>query len=211
MKHLVIIGAGGMGKDIYHTAKLSTGYDKEFDIKGFIDDNIHSLDGCEGYPPVLNTIKDYLPVEDDVFACSMGNVKTKRLLCEMIKSRGGKFITLIHNTAQLGENVKLGDGCIVDSHAHIGSDTIIGENCLIQTFAGIGHDCRVGDYCRLDVRSFLVGGVILEENVTIHTNAILNHHVVVEKDAVVAALSFVVRKVKAGTTVYGNPAKRLKF
>ena len=81
----------------------------------------------------------------------------------------------------------------------------------MQTFAGVGHDCRVGDYCRIDVRAFLVGGVRIEENVTIHTNAILNHHVVVEKDAVVAALSFVVRKVKAGTTVFGNPAKLLKY
>lgn len=211
MKYLVIIGAGGMGKDIYHTAKLSIGYGTEFVIKGFIDDNIHSLDDCVGYPPVLNTIKEYQPEKDDIFTCSMGNVQTKKELCELIKDRGGKFITLIHQTAQLGENVKLGDGCIIDSHAHIGSDTIIGENCLVQTFAGIGHDCRVGNYCRLDVRSFLVGGVQLGDNVTIHTNAILNHHVVVEDDAVVAALSFVVRKVKAGTTVYGNPAKLLKF
>lgn len=211
MKHLVIIGGGGMGKDIYHSARHSIGYGTEYDIKGFIDDNLNSLDGCEGYPPVLDTIKNYQPSEDDVFTCSIGNVKTKRTLCEMIKDRGGKFITLLHETAQLGENVKLGDGCIIDSHAHIGSDTIIGENCLVQTFAGIGHDCRVGDYCRIDVRAFLVGGVRIEENVTIHTNAILNHHVVVEKDAVVAALSFVVRKVKAGTTVFGNPAKLLKY
>ena len=124
MKHLVIIGGGGMGKDIYHSAKHSIGYGTEYDIKGFIDDNLNSLDGCEGYPPVLDTIKNYQPSEDDVFTCSIGNVKTKRTLCEMIKDRGGKFITLLHETAQLGENVKLGDGCIIDSHAHIGSDTI---------------------------------------------------------------------------------------
>ena len=29
MKHLVIIGGGGMGKDIYHSAKHSIGYGTE--------------------------------------------------------------------------------------------------------------------------------------------------------------------------------------
>lgn len=92
MKHLVIIGGGGMGKDIYHSAKHSIGYGTEYDIKGFIDDNLNSLDGCEGYPPVLDTIKNYQPSEDDVFTCSIGNVKTKRTLCEMIKDRGGSSL-----------------------------------------------------------------------------------------------------------------------
>ena len=88
MKHLVIIGGGGMGKDIYHSAKHSIGYGTEYDIKGFIDDNLNSLDGCEGYPPVLDTIKNYQPSEDDVFTCSIGNVK-KSLF------EGGIFVVIV--------------------------------------------------------------------------------------------------------------------
>lgn len=211
MKHLVIIGGGGMGKEVFYTAKHSIGYGTEFDIKGFLDDNLHSLDGFTGYPPVLNTIHDYQPVPDDVFTCSIGDVHTKRKLCELIKSKGGKFQTLIFDNVQLRENVTIGDGCIIDSYAHIGSDAVIGENCLIQAFSCVAHDCVIGDYSRIDVRSLLVGGVVVGNNVTVHTNAVVSHKVVLEDDSTVAAMSFVIKKVKAGTTVLGNPAKRLEY
>lgn len=211
MKNLIIIGGGGMGKEVYYMAKNSIGYGTVFDIKGFIDDNIHCLDGYHGYPPILSTVKDYIPAENDVFTCSIGDVHTKRKVCEMIKARGGKFQTLIFNNVQLRDNVSIGDGCIIDSYAHIGSDAVIGENCLIQAFSCVAHDCVIGDYSRIDVRSLLVGGVKVGTNVTVHTNAVISHKVVLEDDCTVAALSLVIRDVKAGTTVLGNPAKKLEY
>ena len=38
MKHLIIIGARGWGREVYEAAKNSPAYRrKEFDIKGFLD------------------------------------------------------------------------------------------------------------------------------------------------------------------------------
>ena len=45
MKHLIIIGGGGMGKEVFYTAKHSVGFGTEFDIKGFLDDNLEALEG----------------------------------------------------------------------------------------------------------------------------------------------------------------------
>ena len=53
MKQLVIIGAGGMGRCTYCIAEQSIGYGEDFQIKGFLDDNIHALDAFAGYKPVL--------------------------------------------------------------------------------------------------------------------------------------------------------------
>lgn len=211
MKHLVIIGAGGMGREIYYTAVNSLGYGVDFDVKGFIDDNTNALDGFLGYPPVLSSISSYVIEKDDVFTCSMGDVKTKVAICEKIKENGGHFQTLIHRTAIVKNNAKIGDGCIIDSHAIVSCDTQIGQNCMIQQNAILGHDVIIGDYCRIDCQAFFVGGVKVGNRCTIHTAAVLNHKVVVEDDATVGACSFVILKVKAGTTVCGNPAKRLNF
>lgn len=210
MKKLIIIGAGGMGKELLYTAENSIGYGTEFVVKGFLDDNIHSMDEYkDNYPPVLSTIHDYQPEEDDVFVCSMGNVGTKRELCELIKAKGGKFQTLIHKDAQIRKGVVIGDGCVIDALTVIGSESRLGENCLVQLFSIIGHDCVIGDYARIDTHSVCVGGVILENNVTIHTGSVVSHNVVVGHDSTVAAMSFVFRKVKPWTTVQGNPAKVL--
>lgn len=210
MKQLLILGAGGMGKEIYYTARHSIGYGTEFVVKGFLDFPNSEWD-TNIYPPILGLEDDYKIQPDDVFTCSIGDVHLKRRVCEKMKARGATFLTLISNNAQFDGKVSLGDGCIIDSYARIGADVVIGENCLIQTFAIVGHDARVGDYCRLDCRTLLVGGVILKNNVTVHTNAVISHNVIVDDDATVAALSFVIRKIKAGKTVCGNPAKVLDF
>ncbi len=210
MKQLLILGAGGMGKEIYYTARHSFGYGSEFVVKGFLDFPNPDWD-TSIYPPILGIEDDYEIQLDDVFTCSIGDVHLKRKVCEKMKARGAQFQTLIFDNVQIRENVKIGDGCIIDSYAHIGSDAIIGENCLIQAFACVAHDCIVGDYSRIDVRALMVGGVKVGNNVTVHTNALISHKVVLEDDSTVAAMSFVIKKVKAGTTVMGNPAKRLEY
>ena len=211
MKHLIIVGAGGMGRDIYWSAKTCIGYGEEFDIKGFIDDDLSSQEGYKDYPPLLGTIDDYVIEEDDVFNCSMGNVQTKARICEKLKSRGAEFYTLINKTAVVHECTTLGDGCYIGEFALVGTEATIGENCLIQAYSIIGHDCIIGDYVRIDTHSVIIGGVEIRSRATVHTAAVVSHKVIVGEDATVAACSFVIRKVKPGVTVMGNPAKTLKF
>ena len=45
MKNLIISGAGGMGRQVYLFAKACTGYQKEYIIKGFLDDNPNAMVG----------------------------------------------------------------------------------------------------------------------------------------------------------------------
>jgi sugar O-acyltransferase (sialic acid O-acetyltransferase NeuD family) len=209
MKNLIIIGGGGMGRSVYCIAQGCKGYDEEFTIKGFIDDNLISLDGFKGYPPVLDTIDRYEIQPDDVFVCSIGNTRTKRMICEKLKEKGAKFQSLIHKTAIVRQNSIIGEGCIVADYASVGADCKIGESSLIQSYSIVAHDCVIGDYVRIDTHSVCVGGVKIENIATIHTGAVISHNVIVGEGATVAATSFVIKKVKPGTTVWGNPAKLL--
>lgn len=211
MKHLIIIGAGGMGRDVYWSARGCIGFGEDFDIKGFIDDDLTSQDGYDGYPPLLGTIDDYQIEEDDVFNCSMGNVQTKARICEKLKARGAVFQTLIHKTANIHGHTTFGDGCYVGEFALIGTEATFGENCLIQAYSITAHDCKVGDYVRIDTHVVIVGGVEIKSRATLHTNSVISHKVVVGEDSIVAACSFVIKRVKPGTTVYGNPAKKLDY
>ena len=43
MKHLLIIGARGFGREIYNLAINSIGYQEEFDIKGYLDNKLEAL------------------------------------------------------------------------------------------------------------------------------------------------------------------------
>jgi sugar O-acyltransferase (sialic acid O-acetyltransferase NeuD family) len=208
MKHLIIIGAGGMGRTMYDMARESIGYGSQYDIRGFIDDNVSALDNFANYPPLIAPIQGYLPKEDEIFICSIGGSSRQKCMEEIV-NRGGKFLTMIHTTARLGTNVQIGEGTIVGAFTSIGADAKVGKYNLIQSYTVIGHDSVIGDWNRIDTHVTLVGGTIVHNEVNIHTSAMISHNVTIEDNSRVAACSFVIRKVKAGTTVMGNPAKKL--
>jgi len=207
MKHLIIIGAGGMGRQVMSFAKSCVGYGKEYDIKGFLDDDPNAMKGFPGYPPVLGTVDGYQLEEDDVFFNSIGDIRSKKRCIQIILDKGGDFLTLIHPTAQVSPDTKIGKGCMIGSYVGIGVETTIGDFCLIQSKATIGHDVHVDDYARIDCNVVLIAGVNVGKNVCIHTSAVVNHDVSLGDGSTVGAMSFVIRKVKPGQTVFGNPAK----
>lgn len=208
MKNLVIIGAGGFGRTLFSNAIECVGYGEKFVVKGFIDDNLQALDGFHNYPAIIATIRDYLPQPDDVFVSSIGG-PSRRPCMEEIISRGGEFMELIHQTARIYKNAKLGKGNFIGAYSVIGNDAEIGDYNMIQSYTVIGHDAKIGNWNRIDTHVTCVGGIVIEDEVNIHTSAVISHNVRVESGAHVGALSFVIKKVKAGTTVMGNPAKRL--
>lgn len=208
MRNLIIIGAGGMGRTLYDMARESIGYEESFVIKGFIDDNIHALDEFMNYPPILASIEAYTPSNDNVFVCSMGGFAKKNCVTKIL-NKGGVFIALVHKTSRIGSNVKIGIGNVIGAYTSIGSDATVGDYNLIQSYTVIGHDASIGSWNRIDTHVTCVGGVQIGNEVTVHTSAVLNHKVIVEDNAHVGACSFVIRKVKTGTTVMGNPAKKL--
>lgn len=209
MKNLIIIGAGGMGRQVFLFAQGCKGYQKDYVIKGFLDDNLDAMDGFDDFPPLLGSVDDYEIQPDDVFFNSIGDVASKKRCINKILERGGVFITLIHPTAGVSKGTKVGRGCMIAARVGIGTDSEIGDFCLIQDNAIVGHDVKVGNFCRIDCNVVLIAGVSLEDDVCIHTSSVINHNVHIGEGAMVGALSFVIRNVKPGTTVQGNPAKRI--
>ena len=207
MKNLIVLGAGGFGREVYNSALESIGYGEEFEVKGFLDDNVHALDLFEGYPPIMGTIDEYEPQVDDVFVCAVGVVKTRRMLSEKIMSKGGSFQTLIHKTAYIGRNAKVGEGCIILAGARIHCDVTVGKYVIVQPYSIIGHDVQVGDWTLINALADCGGMSKVGEMVTLHTTSFILPQSVIEDGATVGAGSVVLRKVKAGMTVMGVPAK----
>lgn len=57
MKHLLIIGARGFGREIYNLAINSIGYQEEFDIKGYLDNKLDALCDYKNYPPIIDSVE----------------------------------------------------------------------------------------------------------------------------------------------------------
>ena len=209
MRNLIIIGAGGMGRTIYDMAQENAACGKEYVLKGFIDDNLNSLDAFMNYPPIVGTISNYEVREDDIFVCSIGGV-SRRQCMESIINRGGEFVTMIHPTSRIGTNVHIGKGCYIGAYTIIAADAFIDDYNFIQSHTIVGHDVKIGKWNRIDSFVFLVGATSVGEGCMIHTRAMINHNVSIGDEAHIGACSMVITDVEEGTTVFGTPARRIK-
>jgi sugar O-acyltransferase (sialic acid O-acetyltransferase NeuD family) len=206
MLNLLIIGARGFGREIYYLSTESLGFGTEFVVKGFLDDKKDALDDYKNYPPIISSVEDYSIQEDDVFICALGDVKYKKKYGDIIKSKGGNFMNLIHKSVSIGLNSVYGTGCIFTQNVNISCDVTIGNDVTIQPFSEIGHDSIIGNNCHLNTYSFMGGFSKIGDNVTINTGAILLPHKKVLDGGTIGAGSVAIRNVKNDTTVFGLPA-----
>lgn len=208
--NLVIIGAGGLAREVYDLALMCYENKSNFKIKGFLsieESNVEEL----GYPKVLSSSTDYVVEEGDVFFCAIGNPSHRKKAIANILDKGGKFVNLIHPTAILSPSVKLGIGIAIKPYCVISSDVSIGDFTYLQSSVIMGHDVRIGSYCQINSFAFFAGYATIGDCVTVNAGARLIQNVRVEDEAVIGMGSVVLTKVKKGTTVFGAPAKRLKF
>ena len=213
MKHLIIIGARGFGREVYTTFIYSRAFlSKEIDVKGFLDDKSDALSGIEGsWPPILGSVEDYVIQEDDVFFCAMGDAHWRKHYAQLISGKGGTFISIIHPTALVSPQVIIGEGCIIGSLTTISTNVRIGDHVMIQCFVDIGHDVIVSDYASIESYVFLGGYSSVGELTTMHTRSSIIPHRRVGNDCVVGFGSVVMRNVKDGVHVFGNPALKIDY
>ena len=211
MKNLIIIGARGWGREVYDIASACIAAGANFVVKGFLDDKFDALDNYMNYPPILASVEDYSINSDDVFICALGDVNYKHIYAKKILDKGGEFISLIHPTAIIGNNAKIGKGCIIGAYANLSCDTIIGDFVTFSIKAGMGHDSSIGDYTHIGGFTNISGFVHIGKYVTIHPCCNIIPHRFIGDNSIVGTGSVVLNNVKSGITVFGNPAKKIDF
>lgn len=211
MKNLLIIGARGLGREVYDLARYCYGYGTEFIVAGFLDDKTDALSGLSGYPPILSSVENYEPKDNDIFACALGNPFYKKKYADIILERGGRFIDLIHPNVHIGNNCVHGQGLIMFNNSHIGQDVTLGDFVTFDGQGSVGHDCHIGSYTHIGAQASVAGYCIISECVTINPGAHIIPHCKLGENAVIGIGSVVINKVKPNTTVFGNPAKRIDY
>jgi sugar O-acyltransferase (sialic acid O-acetyltransferase NeuD family) len=206
MKNLIIIGARGFGREIYNIATQCKEYQKEWIIKGFLDDKLDSLDEFVNYPKIISSVEDYEVQKEDVFICALGDVKYKKKYVSLIMVKGGKFVNIIHPTSIISNNTKLGLGIIICPFTYISNEVIIGNFVTIQSHCAIGHDVKIGEYCQINALSFFGGFSKLEDGVTINPGSMILPKKVIGENSTIGINSSVIGNIKPNKTVYGNPA-----
>ena len=210
MKRLVIVGAGGYGREMYFAAKRALGYGTEWEIAGFLDDNLAALDAYKNYPPILGKVEEYEIAADDVFITAFGSLKSRRACVEALEKRGAKFISIIDRDAFIGGDVKIGDGVFIAHGAVLTAAISIGNHSCIFHNTTVGHDTQIGEFSHIYAQCAIGGNVHIGSGTSIYPGATIVPRRNIGDNAVVGINSSVIVDVLPGTTVFGSPAMELK-
>lgn len=210
MKDILIVGASGFGREVLRLIENINEVSPIWNVLGFLDDNPNALDGVVCEYDILGSIKDWQPTPDQWFACALAFPEVKRKVTDSLKERGAKFATLIHPNAVINPRSIIGEGTIITNNCSISDNTSVGDFCTILG-SGVAHDVMVGNYSTLSGRCQLNGHVTVGTMVYMGCGVLVAPSIKIGDGATVGIGSVVISKVKPGTKVFGNPAKKMDF
>ena len=213
MKHLIIVGARGWGREVCSAALKTQAYQMgEYDIKGFLDSKSDALDGLNGkYPPILGSPENYQIENDDVFFIAMGDPQWRKHYAELMANKGAKFQTIISGTAGINSTAVIGEGAFIGGYSQISDNVVIGNHAMIHGFCTIGHNAVIEDYASLGAYVFLGGYAHVGQNSNLAPKSMIIRMKGVGDNVMVGAGSIVIRTFGDNLHLFGNPAKKIDF
>jgi len=206
---LIIINASKFGREIYTWAQQAIQAGAPWFVKGFLDDRPDILRGFTYDVPILGSAEDHEPASDELFLIAIGEPDAKKRYCQMLESKGARFATLIHPTAVVGHDVHIGEGSVIGPLTQLSCDITLGKQVCFGTNSNTAHDTRIGDYTQVSGSCEINGNAELGQGVFLGSHATILPTVRVGDRAYIGAGSVVLKNVKPGVKMFGNPAVQI--
>jgi sugar O-acyltransferase (sialic acid O-acetyltransferase NeuD family) len=209
-KSLYLLGAGDLGREMESWLELLPDFHKEWEIRGFLDQNPGALNGFPSEFSITGDPMNFDFNSNDYVLMCITDPASKQVLAEKLRNRVN-FFRYIAPDATISKFVNLGEGVNICLRASISTNAKIGDLAFINAGTHIGHDCRIGAYCSLMPNVDIGGDVVIGERVYIGANATILPGRIVGDDITIGAGSIVIRDLKQKGTYFGNPAKFISY
>ena len=210
MKNLVIIGAGGVGRETALIVQQINQLDDTWNLVGFVDDNLDNFGKVINGYSVIGGIDTLELLDEDYYVViAIANYKVKKSIVERLKGKF-KFATIVHPKVWIHDFMTLGEGSIIYEGAILTSNIEIGNHVIVCPKCGVGHDSKVKDYVSLLWNVNVSGNDLIDEGVLMGTGSTVIQGKTIGKGATIGAGAVVVDNVDPFSTAVGVPAKVIK-
>jgi len=213
MERIIIIGGKGsavvVAEQIYDAQKKGA----DVELIGFAFDDPDF--GCEinGFPIVAKTNEVFTQYKNEpevkfIFQLFRPDLMQERIfLLNSYHIPIERFAKFIHPSVVFSNSAKIGYGTAIMANTVVNSNAALGNHCTIHSNSLIGHDTVMGDY------NFIAAHNVIGSNNNIGNanffgiNSTFNNYISIGDNCFVGMASNVIKDVKSGKKVYGNPAK----
>lgn len=211
MKPIVIIGAGGFGREVQWLIERINEKKMTWEIKGYIDDGIEAGTEINGYSVLGGT--DYLlNLERQMYVvCAIGASKTRKKVIEKLMNRKNlEFPNLVDPSVQMSKYVELGKGNVICAGSILTVNIVIEDFVILNLDCTVGHDVVLNSFVTVYPGVNISGCVTVGEYAEIGTGSQIIQGRTISQDTIVGAGSVVVKNIELSGTYVGVPARKMK-
>ena len=212
MKDLVIVGHGGLAKEVTFLVEEINRAASEWNLLGYVGSQRESIGHKQG-KYVVRGDDEWLVGYGQPLAVvlAIGNPRLLGVLRERYRAnRMLAFPSLIHpRTTGDWANIRMGEGNVVLNAAAFTTDIEVGSFNIFNPGCTVAHDCALGDYNFLGPGVRLAGAAGLGNRVLLGVGAVVRPAVKICDDVLVGAGAVVVESITEPGTYAGVPARRL--
>lgn len=199
---IIIIGAEGHALSVANVAEGSG-----MSVIAFVDDA--KAGGKSLGIPIITKQQCIDQHQTANFTVAIGDNSRRERVSDEFKSAmpTAKFPSLIHHSAVVGINTKVGEGTVIMPLVNVGPNSLVGNFCILNTSSSIDHDCEMKSFSSIAPRVVTAGNVKIGIRSAISIGASVKHGVLIGDDVVVGANSYVNKPVENRVVAYGSPCK----
>lgn len=212
MNPLVIVGAGGLGRETaFLVEQINDGSYEEpqWDLRGFVDDDDALQEKDVQGLPILGDVAWLAKQRGLHYAIAVGDSAARCRLAHMLNETPLTPATLIHPSVPLHCTARVEAGAIICQGVALTVAVHIGRHALLDVQSNVSHDAVVDEFATVHPGVHLTGNTRIGAGAELGAGAVVLPGVSVGERAVVGAGAVVHRDLPAECTAVGVPARPL--
>ncbi|MHC9045958.1 NeuD/PglB/VioB family sugar acetyltransferase [Microbacterium saperdae] len=211
-ERVVVVGAGGFGRETLDVIEALIAAGASIQVLGVLDAAPRDADLDQLTKrgiPYLGTEAEWLSgaTGDERYIVAVGAPAVRRRVAARFSDAGLRAATVIHPSAVIGSQSRIGDGVVITSGVQVSTNVTLGDHVHLNPASVIGHDAVLSDFVSVNPGAIVSGNVDVRSGALLGAGSVVLQGLAVGAGATVGASACVTKDVEAGTTVVGVPAR----